>query len=651
MNGAMNRKLLFILGPITGVVMFAVVVLIATFLTNREYTEPYRAPAATVDATPRVEGLAADKAAAEAAAKAKLYVEAEYRRFPIVGSRVAIWAVAQLHLLFAAFVLAVPLFAIIIEVIGYKTGDPRYDRLAHEFTKLLSVSFSLTATFGAFLTFMLIALYPKFTNYLMSVFSPTFLPYVLLFFLEAFFLYTYYYGWGKFHPLVHIGLGLALNVVGTAIMFIANAWLTFMMSPNGISETGAVLSVMDAVYNFTWMPINVHRVIANVAFGGSVAAAYAAFKFLQANSDEDRAHYDWMGYIGNFVAISAFLPLPFAGYWLASEIYAYSQTLGLTMMGGAFSWLFIIQAVLIGNLFLAANYYLWLGMGRVSEGQPLQKFIKYLLIAIAVCFAVWATPRSIIATVSEVRAMGGSAHPVLGFLGVMSAKNTAVNILILTTFMSFLLYRRTGKVATVPWAKRGHAAQLTIFAAVAFFVIFLGVYGYFVEAAVRIGLSVPQVTSVLFAMISITAIDVFLFRGAKTAEVRWGKVPAVSQYVLIFIAVTFTWLMGLMGYVRSGLRQHWHVYGVIRDTSADAFTPTLGFATQVVSVTVLIFFGLIGFVFWITSLHERPAHEAALDPSPHGVPHTSGQIALGGAHTSSVTEMRGLSQQDIDRRS
>ena len=45
------------------------------------------------------------------------------------------------------------------------------------------------------------------------------------------------------------------------------------------------------------------------------------------------------------------------------------------MMGGAFSWLFIIQAVLIGNLFLAANYYLWLGMGRVEGAQPLQKFI------------------------------------------------------------------------------------------------------------------------------------------------------------------------------------------------------------------------------------------------------------------------------------
>jgi cytochrome bd ubiquinol oxidase subunit I len=606
----MNRKLLVLLGPVAALVMFGATVKMASSLMSREYREPYRARAETVDPTPRASGLADEAAAADKKAQEKPYQEAEYRTFPIVGSRVAIWSVAQLHLLFAAFVLAVPIFAFIVEAIGYKTGDLRYDRLAHEFTKLLSVSFSLTATFGAFLTFMLIILYPKFTNYLMSVFSPTFLPYVLLFFAEAFFLYTYYYGWGKFHPLVHLGLGLGLNIVGTGIMLIANAWLTFMMSPAGVSSQGAVISVWDAVYNFTWMPINVHRIIANVAFGGSVAAAYAAFKFLQATSDEERAHYDWMGYIGNFVAIIAFLPLPFAGYWLAKEIYAFSQTLGLTMMGGAFSWLFIIQAVLIGNLFLAANYYLWLGMGRVEGVQPLQKFIKYLLIAIALCFMVWATPRSIIATVSEVRAMGGSAHPVLGFLGVMSAKNTAVNILILTTFMSFLLYRRTGKIAAVAWAKAGHAAQLAIFAGAAIFVIFLGVYGYFVEASVRIGLSVPQVSAVLFAMISITAIDIFLFHGAKkTSEVRWGRIPAISQYVLIFIAVTFTWLMGLMGYVRSGLRQHWHVYGVIRDNSADAFTPTLGFATQVVSVTVLAFFLLIGFVFWITSLHDRPDFE------------------------------------------
>jgi hypothetical protein len=78
--------------------------------------------------------------------------------------------------------------------------------------------------------------------------------------------------------------------------------------------------------------------------------------------------------------------------------------------------------------------------------------------------------------------------------------------------------------------------------------------------------------------------------------------------------------MGLMGYVRSGLRQHWHVYGVIRDRSADAFTPTLGFATKVVSVTVLLFFLLIGIVFWISSLHDRPDYARRRRPGESEAP-------------------------------
>jgi len=582
----------------------------------------YRPPVASEETgqqvtTPwdRAEQQRAEQARREA--ESRPYEEAEYRQVPYVGSRVAIWIVAQLKLLFAAFVLAVPMFALIIEFIGYKTGDRRYDRLAYEFTKLLSPAFAMTAAFGGTLTFMLIILYPKFTNYLMSVFSPTFLPYVLLLFAEAGFFYAYYYTWGRIGPRVHLFLGLMLNLVGTAIMFIANAWLTFMSTPAGISENGALISTWEAVNNYTWMPINIHRLIANIAFGGSVAGAYAAYQFLKADSAEDRAHYDWMGYVANLVAVAGLLPLPFAGYWLASEIYAFSQTMGLTMMGGAFSWLFIIQAVLIGNLFLAINYYLWLGMGRVDrEGRTGRSLIPVLLGLITLCFMVWATPRSPITTVEETQAMGGSAHPILGYLGVMSAKNTAVNIMILATFVSFLIYRRSGRKPTVGWAKLGNAIQGVILLLAAAIVVFLGVYGYFVEAQVRIGLSVPQVLSVLFAMTLVTVIDVLMLRGARQGPTHWGRIPERAQYVLIFLAVTFTWLMGLMGYVRSGLRQHWHVYGVIRDTSPGAYTPTLGFATQVVSVTVLLFFLLIGLIFWLAGFAGRKSE--AQQPAPTG---------------------------------
>jgi hypothetical protein len=43
----------------------------------------------------------------------------------------------------------------------------------------------------------------------------------------------------------------------------------------------------------------------------------------------------------------------------------------------------------------------------------------------------------------------------------------------------------------------------------------------------------------------------------------------------------------------------------MQDTSVDAFTPTLGFAANVVSIIVLIFFSLIALIFWLTGLSSK----------------------------------------------
>src|SRR5438093_12508927 len=105
-------------------------------------------------------------------------------------------------------------------------------------------------------------------------------------------------------------------------------------------------------------------------------------------------------------------------------------------------------------------------------------------------FMVWATPRSMVVTLDEARAMGGTHHPLLGFFGVMSAKNTVVNLMILTTFLSFILYRRANNIPTKPLVRTGMAVRWADFAAAACAVVFYGVYGYFVESIVRIGFSV-----------------------------------------------------------------------------------------------------------------------------------------------------------------
>jgi len=98
-----------------------------------------------------------------------------------------------------------------------------------------------------------------------------------------------------------------------------------------------------------------------------------------------------------------------------------------------------------------------------------------------------------------------------------------------------------------------------------------------------------------------------MMRGATSrGEIRWGEMPERSQYALFILAVTFTWLMGLMGFARSGIRQHWHVFEVLRDTSVDAATPALGYASIVISVCVLIFLSLVAFIFWVGGLAEKP---------------------------------------------
>ncbi|HZO43347.1 MAG TPA: hypothetical protein VFE97_29290, partial [Methylomirabilota bacterium] len=306
------------------------------------------------------------------------------------------------------------------------------------------------------------------------------------------------------------------------------------------------------------------------------------------------------------------------------EIYAFNQTMGITMMGGFMSWLWIIQAILIGVLFIGSNYYLWLGMERIPGSERYRRYVPMLIGILAFGFMVWATPRSMVITLDEARAMGGTHHPLLGFLGVMSAKNTAVNMMILTTFLSFVLYRRANKVSTKPWAGTGMAIQWAALGLAAAIVVFYGVYGYFVESLVRIGFSVYQVLAVLGAIFVVMAIDIPMFKGARsTGAIRWGTIAPRSQYVLILLAVTFTWLMGLMGFARSGIRQHWHVYGIMRDNSVDAVTPAIGYASNVITLVTIAFFALVLFIFWLGGLGEKGKAEG----HGHAAP-----VMAGGSH-------------------
>src|SRR5262249_35987345 len=157
-------------------------------------------------------------------------------------------------------------------------------------------------------------------------------------------------------------------------------------------------------------------------------------------------------------------------------------------------------------------YYLWLGMERIPGSERYRKFVPPMLLLLTIGFIVWATPRSMVVTLDEARAMGGTHHPFLGFFRVMSAHNTLVNLLILTTFLSLVLYRRANRVSIKSWTRTGMLIQWAALFVAAAVVVFYGVYGYFVESMVRIGFSVYQVGAVLSAIVIVMAIDIPMFK-------------------------------------------------------------------------------------------------------------------------------------------
>jgi hypothetical protein len=678
-----------------------------------------------------------------AATPALALEENVYRQFLGIDSRRLVWFLAQMHLFFGAFVLGVPLFAVTIEIVGWINKDPKFDKLAYEFTSLLSVAYATTAALGGLLAFSLFTLYPTFMGYMAGVFKDVMFMYALLFFGETFALYLYYYGWnwlrsdrpfavklqwvfkglglvigalglafavGAIGPEMrvdtrwfilllyilptaigfwmirdlkssHIFIGILLNVFGTAIMQLANSWAGFMMSPVGVDGEGAFVgTVWQAFENVLATPIAIHRMLGNLAFGGLVAGSYAAVKFIAAKTPAEKAHYDWMGYIANFVAIAALIPLPFAGYYLGREVYSTSAVMGNNMMGGDFSWTFIIQAMLVGSLFIISNYYLWSGMTRIPGAQRYYKFIKYILLALIVSFAIWLTPHNLPLSSLEVGEMGGSQyHPVLKFLGLMPAKNAVVNLIILATFFSFLLYRRGNMEDAVSIRDQGKGARITIvvvglgaIALVAQYAVtmltmdpgeldlpadraeyiqmigyvlvfecvvglvaivlalydrgklgqglylgvtafnvtlFLGVWGFVVmerASPVLRNVAVSQFLQLISCLILVSVIDAFLFRRAKSlGELQWGKMTVRSQYALLLLTFVITMNMGLMGFIRSGLRGDWHIFGVMRDTSQWAYTPSNFVMTQQVSGAVLLFMIGCAFMFWLGGIASR----------------------------------------------
>ncbi|MFQ5543016.1 MAG: cytochrome ubiquinol oxidase subunit I [Nitrospiria bacterium] len=527
-----------------------------------------------------------------------------------IDNRSVLWIFIQQHFFLGSFILGVPMMAWMLEIYSFlrrkgRGGNPfKYDQLAKEFMEIALPFYPLTIIFGVLLLGAFLLLYGDFSRYMATVFKPVLYFYLLVFFLENVLLYAYTKTWNQWQEgrkkWQHLWLGAGTVLNGIAIIYLANALMAFMMSPAGIDKEGRYLgNIWNAVNTALWNPLNVHRILASIMFSGAVIAAYAAFQMITTRDPEKKAHYDWMGHVSIMIAIINLFILPFAGYWFAKAIFIYRNRMGVTLMGGKLSWPFIMQAILIGLIFLAVTFYLWQGTARMQGSARYQHLAKHMMIILVISILVWTTPHTLPATSGEFKAMGSTQHPIVGYYGTMAAKNTAINTMMLSFGICYIIFQRCNKKITVSWRRWGNIAIILLFALAEAYIIFVGVYGFFIPANIRVKMAFPQFSAAMGALFGGMILNwMMLRRSKKIGPIQWGKLPLSGAFALFSLAVFISTTMVLMGYIRSSVRLDWHITEVMKDTTPWAGTPSLGYAVGMVLFNVAIFWGIATLIFW-----------------------------------------------------
>jgi len=577
--------------------------------------------------------------------------------FPYLGNRVAVWVVAQLHILFAAFILGAPIFVVISEWLGMRQQDPKYDRLAKEVTKVTAILYSMTALTGGFFVLVLVGLYPSFTGWLFNHFFPIFgITYPLLFISETIVLYCYWYTWDSLQGEKkgrHLALGVLLNLIGIVTLFVIDAPTAFMNTPVKATEgmemnlrtfVETTATLWDKINNFSWMPLNFHRLVGNICFGGFIAGLIAAYRYMFSHSDEERAYYDWMGFVGNFIGVSALLFLPLMGYVYGSEFYDYDASVGPYMMADQLSMYFIMQGGMVGLIFLASAYYIWLSLKRIEVPDYSS-----------------AVSRSLVAGILSVIVPGlGQLYnrqwikgllflvvqtAVAGFVGYTFAAHAGEGLglkllLVLFPIAVIIISSSDAMRHGSPEAPTGLLTlPVRLFAALllglerfglkrrqlviksAFMVLLLGnaiwmtphafvgsVSALTDESVGRLSLPsdwdfmalMPAKNTAAGLMVLMILMSFILYtRAIKRGTIRWGKIDFSSQFALIFLAFSAIWTMGLMGVVRSSLRKYFHIYDLLPDISPENFTPTLAYSGRLITILTVVFFLIVSLAIWL----------------------------------------------------
>lgn len=396
---------------------------------------------------------------------------------------------ALIHIQIAAFLVGASTLAIVSEVIAAWRGDARHARLARGLIKAITYFFGFGSALAIFWVIIIFAtLWGKFFIELNQIVFWLFLFEALFFLCEIVALYALYGNYDKLkdYPKVKIGMLILLNVSFFWQVFLIDVVASYMLTPNG-----GDINQLAQVLNPTFLPLELHRIIGNIAWAGAALAFISGIMVLVSkrrerlspvmhsvgamsvtehssamtaarknpylpDNDEQRAYgsafWDWAGMWGLLFGFGFTLLQPWIGYSYAKEIQLSAFESWQQMMIGSLSGMFLVQICLLGLAFVFGALYFRMRLGRIGAKTKMSTVFLVLLI---------------LSWLLAIQPVGNNDLPLIGFwvspLGAMFPwKIYALFGMVLFGVSALTVYLKQAGLSDVTWGDVSKKAQWTL---------------------------------------------------------------------------------------------------------------------------------------------------------------------------------------------
>jgi cytochrome d ubiquinol oxidase subunit I len=196
---------------------------------------------------------------------------------------------ASYHYLFPQLTMGLGLLIVLLQWVGLRTGDGRYDRAALFWARIFGLSFVMGVVTGIPMEFQFGTNWARFSEATGGVIGQTLaMEGVFAFFLESSFLALFLFGRKKLGPKAHFGAAVAVWVGSWISGYFIVATNAFMQHPVGYSmdaHGNMALSSLPALLTNPWLMWQyIHTMSGAVITGSFTVAAVGAYYLLRDDS-------------------------------------------------------------------------------------------------------------------------------------------------------------------------------------------------------------------------------------------------------------------------------------------------------------------------------------------------------------------------------